>query len=121
MIEMVQIERLIGIQPRIICHGTHISVCVVFDRRRPAIDDLADGTQIMLVLIGNERSRQRTDAVDGRLEGKKLHITLTFGQTLPRITVAPDIARVVVADAARVRPVFSAVMLFSLSAVEKRL
>jgi hypothetical protein len=55
----------------------------------------------MLVLIGNQRACQRTDTVDGRLKGKKLHITLALGQTLPWIAVAPNIARVVVANAAR--------------------
>ena len=101
MFEAVHVQRLQRGKSRMARDRLDVSLGVVFHRRGPACDDGFDGAEAVFVLIGDKQTRQRTDAIDGGLKREEFTVSLIFCQPLPRVAIAADIARVVVADAAR--------------------
>src|SRR5207253_1819907 len=73
---------------------------VILDRWRPALEELGNGIEPVLTLIGQQHLRHRPDAIDGRVEGDEGGIA-AGDSAMPGRTVLADVAWVVVDEAAR--------------------
>jgi hypothetical protein len=100
---VVQIERLVDAEAARLGDTPGVGLGVVLVRRRPHLDQLADGVEMLAVIMRDQQHRRGAQTHDRILELLEGAIAVEFRRhpALPAVLrIEPDVQRIVVADAA---------------------